>query len=413
MIMFEKSFTLGTALALVSYLGVSHARSAPASDWPEFRGPHLNGYVADAEIPQAPVVRWKADLVGRGLSSPIVVGDRVFVTCASGPKQESLHVMAFRAVDGAKLWDRELKATGRTMSHPKTCVAAPSPCSDGKRIFAIWSCNDVAAFDLEGNLLWLRGLTVDYPNVSNSLGMAASLVMAGETVIAPVENDSESYTIGLDAATGRNLWKVERPKAANWCTPVLWHSDGHSAPVAVLQGPDGLVGVDAATGSQLWEYKDSASSMSSSVVTERGIFAASHGVTALLPGASGEAPKQLWRLEQLNASTASLVLCADKLYALNGAGVMVQGGLDGSRGWKLRLKGPFSGSPVAGGRRIVVVNEHGLVQVVDTEKAEGAVVGSLDLKDQLADKELILSTPALRGKEIFLRSDGHLWCLGQ
>lgn len=411
--MFERVFTVPTVLALVGYLGVSQACAASAPDWPEFRGPDLNGYAAGAEIPQTPVVHWKSDLVGRGLSSPIIVGDRVFVTCSSGSKQQDLHVMAFRAQDGAKLWERQLKATGRTMSHPKTCVAAPTPCSDGKRVFAIWSCNDVAAFDLDGNLLWLRGLTVDYPNVSNSLGMAASLVMAGDTVIAPLENDSESYTIGLDAATGRNLWKMERPKAANWCTPVLWHPAGHGAPVAVLQGPSGLVGVDAATGSRLWEYKDGASSMSSSVVTAQGIFATSHGVTALLPGASGEAPKQLWRLEQLNAATASLVLCADKLYALNSAGVMVQGGLDGSRGWKLRLKGPFSGSPVAGGKRIVAVNEHGLVQVINTDAPEGVVVGSLDLKDQLAEKELILSTPALRGKEIFLRSDGHLWCLGQ
>ena len=382
-----------------------------ASDWPQFRGSDSTGASPDATIPVAPKVAWAADLPGRGLSCPIVVGNKVFVTCASGTKQDRLHVMCFDRASGVKQWERQLKATGRTMSHPKTSVAAPSPCSDGHRIFAIWSSNDVAAFDLQGNLLWLRGLTVDYPNVSNSLGMASSLIMAGETVIAPVENDSESYTIGLDASTGKNLWKMERPKAANWSTPVVWRPAGQAAAVAVLQSPSGLVGVDSATGSCLWEYGDGSSSMSSSVATKEAIYAVSHGVTALLPKSTGEAPQQLWRNEQLNASTVSLVLCGEKLYAINSAGVLVQSNLKGERGWKTRLQGPFSGSPVAAGNLLLAVSEKGLVQVVDTATTDGAVVGKLDLKDQLKDKELILSTPALCENSVFIRSDGHLWCL--
>jgi outer membrane protein assembly factor BamB len=100
-------------------------------------------------------------------------------------------------------------------------VASCTPCSDGKRVFALWSCNDLAAFDFDGNLLWLRGLTVDYANASNSIGMASSPIVVGETVVTMIENDSESYTLGVDANTGRNLWKMDRPKAANWCSPVL------------------------------------------------------------------------------------------------------------------------------------------------------------------------------------------------
>src|SRR5205823_1821367 len=152
--------------------------------------------------------------------------------------------------DGKKVWERQLKATGRTMSHPKTCVASSSPCSDGKRIFAQWSCNDLAAFDLDGNLLWLRGLTVDYANASNSLGMASSPAVIGESLVVEIENDSESYALGIDTNTGRNLWKLERPKAANWTSPIVWQPDVGSAPVAVLQSSKGLTGVDAHTGSR-------------------------------------------------------------------------------------------------------------------------------------------------------------------
>ena len=254
--------------------------AALAGDWPQFRGPDSTGVAADAEIPAKPKIDWGVALPGRGLASPIVVGERVFITCSSGPKQERLHVICFNAADGAKIWERQLNSTGRTMSHPKTSVAACTPCSDGKRVFALWSCNDLAGFDLDGNLLWVRGLTADYPNASNSLGMASSPIVIGETVVTMIENDSESYTLGVDVRTGRNLWKLERPKSANWTSPVPYRADAKATAVALLQSSKGLLAVDATSGSQLWEFADGASTMSSSVVAEGVIYAPSNGVTA-------------------------------------------------------------------------------------------------------------------------------------
>src|SRR5215204_125135 len=137
--------------------------AAFASDWPQFRGPESTGVSPDARIPVQPKIDWSASLPGRGLASPIVIGSKVFVACASGPQQDRLHLICFNEADGAKLWERQLQATGRTMSHPKTSIAAGTPCSDGKCVYALWSSNDLAAFDLDGNLQWLRGLTADYP----------------------------------------------------------------------------------------------------------------------------------------------------------------------------------------------------------------------------------------------------------
>src|SRR3954468_4443288 len=116
--------------------------TAFAGDWPQFRGPDSTGVATDAQIPTQPKIDWSAALPGRGLASPIIVGGKVFVACSSGPKQERLHLICFNADDGAKIWERQMNATGRTMSHPKTAVAACTPCSDGKRVFALWSCND-------------------------------------------------------------------------------------------------------------------------------------------------------------------------------------------------------------------------------------------------------------------------------
>jgi outer membrane protein assembly factor BamB len=387
--------------------------TAAAGDWPQFRGPDSSGTAPDVTIPAKPKIDWSAPLPGRGLASPIVVGGKVFITASSGPKQERLHLLCFAAKDGAKLWERQLKATGRTMSHPKTSVAACTPCSDGTRVFVLWSCNDVAAFDLDGNLLWTRGLTADYANVSNSLGMASSPIVIGETLVTMIENDAESYSLGLDVKTGRNLWKMERPKAANWTSPVSWRADAKSAPVAVLQSSKGLTAVDAASGSKLWEYTEGASTMSSSVVAAGVIYAPSNGITALAPKGTGAAPEQLWRAKPINPSTISPVVLDGRLFSINSAGVITTADIKtGAPGWKLRVTGPFSGSPVGAGKNLVVVSEKGLVQIVDIAAPEGAVAGTLQLPLNEAGKELILSTPALSGGSIFVRTDGTLWRLG-
>ncbi|MEQ1862840.1 MAG: PQQ-binding-like beta-propeller repeat protein [Chthoniobacteraceae bacterium] len=385
-----------------------------ASDWPQFRGPGSSATAADAKIPTQPKIDWSAKLPGRGLASPIVVGAKVFVTCSSGPKQERLHLICFDAASGARVWERQLKATGRTMSHPKTSIAACTPCSDGRSVFALWSSNDVAAFDLDGNLLWVRGLTTDYPNASNSLGMASSPLVIGETLVTMIENDSESYTLGLDVKTGRNLWKLERPKAANWTSPISWRASANAAPIALLQSSKGLLGVDPVSGSRLWEYTEGASTSSSSVVAAGVIYAPSNGITALTPKGDGAAPTQVWRSKAISPSTISPLVLGGSVFSINGAGVIATADIkSGDPGWKLRLVGPFSGSPVGAGQRLLAVNEKGLVQVVDLAGPEGVLAGQLQLPLNAESKELILCTPALSGSHIFVRTDSTLWRLGE
>ncbi len=388
--------------------------TALAGDWPQFRGPESTGTAPGLKIPVQPKIDWSVALPGRGLSSPIVIGDKVFVTCSSGPKQERLHLFCFATADGAKLWERQLKATGRTMAQEKTCVAACTPCSDGRHVFAIWSSNDVAAFDLDGNLRWVRGLTADYPNASNSLGMASSPIVIGGTLVTMIENDSESYTLGLDEQTGRNLWKLDRPKVANWTSPVPWRADAKSAPSVVLQSSKGLVGVDPVSGSLLWEYGEGASTSSSSVVAAGVIYAPSNGLTALNPKPGTATPDQLWRSKQINPATISPVVLDDRIFTTNNAGVLTAADLKtGEIRWKLRLTGPFSGSPVGAGQQLIAVSEKGLVQIVNLAAPEGAIAGQLQLPLKPDSKELILCTPALSGGHIFLRTDSTLWRLGE
>lgn len=379
-------------------LALASVVNAARADWLQFRGPNSAGVSTETKAPASTLkVAWSADLPGRGLSAPIVVGNKVFVTCASGPEQATLHVFCFDAASGKALWERQLKATGRTMTQSKTCVAAPTPCSDGQTVFALYSSNDLFAFDLDGNLRWLRGLTYDYANASNSLGMAQSPIIVDGTLVVQSENDSESFAAGLDLTTGRNKWKVDRPKAANWTSAVVV-----SDKVVALQSSKGVLGVEASSGKTLWNYSDGASTIPSSAVSGGVIYAPSNGITALQPDAGSVT--QLWRNEQLKPGTASSLVIGDKLYVVNAAGVLVQAATkDGSTAWKLRLKGPFSGSPVAVGTSVYIVSERGVLQSIDTTAPEGKVVQEIDLA------QTVLSTPAIADGALYVRSDGKLW----
>jgi len=391
----------GAALWLAGALQIE----ARASDWRQWRGPEGNSITTDAGLPvalDAKSIAWKIEMPGQGLSSPIIVGDRVFITCSSGSKEKNLHVLCLRASDGGKIWERQFRATGRTMCHEKTAVAAPTPASDGERVYAIFSSNDVVCLDLEGNVIWFRGLGLDYPNASNSLGMSSSLVTADGVLVAMVENDSESFTAGLDAKTGENRWKLDRPKRANWSSPVLMKQGGRN--VVALQSSKGVLAVDPATGRELWNYPEGASTVPSPTPSGGLLYVPSFGLTVLEPPAEGGAPKIVWRAAQLRPGTASPVVLGQTVFTLNDGGVLTTGEVaSGARKWQLRLKGPFSATPVGAGNYLYCVNEKGLLQVVDTSKPEGEVAGELDLG------EMILATPSISNGALYLRSDTKIW----
>lgn len=382
-----------------------------AADWLAFRAGGGAGLTNSAGLPAQLSLEkdlvWDADLPGRGLSSPLVVGDRVILTSASGVKQDQLHVQCFSAKDGSRLWERRLRATGRTMCHEKTCNAAPSPASDGRFIYAIFSSNDLVCLDLEGNVRWIRALMIDHPNASNSLGMSSSLLVAGGVLIVQLENQSESFVAGLDATTGMNRWRIERAKTQNWTSPVLW-ADAAGRQLALLQSSKGVDAVVPATGETVWSHTDRGSSIPSAAVAGGLVIVPGQGLTALAPQPDGQAPKKLWQSSQIRAATPSPFVLGGRVYAVNDAGVLSCGDLaDGNRLWQLRLKGPFSASPVGGGNTLYLFNEKGLAQVVDVGGAEGVVTAEFDLG------EPILGTPALAHGSIFVRSDRHLWRLGR
>lgn len=381
------------------------------ADWRQFRGTDLDG-VAESQPPVSwdgePPIAWKNDLPGRGLASPILVNGQVVVTASSGPNDDRLHVLSFDADSGEPQWERQFWGTGRSAHHPKTSTAAPTPASDGQRIFAFYSTNDVVCLDLDGNLQWFRGLTFDFPNASNSLGMSSSPVVADGTLICMLESDADSFTCGLDVETGETRWKIDRPRRANWTSPVLLEGADGKLQV-LLQSSAGVSAVDPASGKVLWDYADGAATIPSSAVSDEIVYVPSHGITAMRPGQSNPSvPEVLWNEGGLNPGTASPVAYKDRLYVINGGGVLTSADRQtGERQWQLRLRGKFSGSPVIAGGHLYVVDEQGQLIVVRLGEESGEIVSKHDFGDT------VLSTPAIGDNAIYVRGEHHLWKLGK
>ena len=376
-----------------------------AADWLQFRGSENNPVAPNDSVPAkfsaTENVAWKAPLVGDGVSGPIVVKGRVVVTASSGTaRQDRLHVLAFDVKDGEQLWHRQLWALGRPFHHPTSANAAPTPASDGEHIFAFYSSNDLVCLDLDGNLLWYRGLGFDYPKAGNDVGMASSPLVVGDTVVVQVESLNDSFAAGLDKATGEERWRIRRPKAMNWVSPTaLRGKDGKLA--VLLQAAKGISAHDPLTGKELWTFEGSAASIPSVMAVDDRVYVPAGGLTALKASPDGTSFEVLWSSNRLGPGNASPVVHDGRIYVL--ADVLKCG--DANTGdvlWQLRLKGSFWATPVIAGGNIYCPNQDGQCLVVKLGE-KGEIVHEADLGEPL------FASPAVADNALYLRTDKHLW----
>ena len=286
-------------------------------------------------------------------------------------------------------------------------MAAPTPVTDGERAYALYATGDLACFDRQGDLLWYRSLAGDYRNITNQVGMAASLVLWRELLLVPMENVGESFVAGLDKLTGKNRWKVERPRDINWPTPLLQENNGRAE--VLLQSPQELAAYDPATGRKLWTYKGEGMTSVPSPVAADGLIVLSGGV-ALRPSQPipQAAPQVVWKSMKLRPAYATPLYYQGRLYALNNSAILLNCAdvQTGQVIWQQRVKGPFSASPVAADGNIYLVNEDGLTTVVRASDRPRVLSSN-------ALGEPMLATPAIADGAIYLRSDQHLYCISK
>jgi outer membrane protein assembly factor BamB len=390
------------------------------TDWPWWRGPNRNG-VADAK--QKPPMKWsrtdnvlwKSPVPGRGHGSPMVIGDQVFLATADHEK-ETQSVLCYHRQTGKLLWQTEVHRGGFAKNgNGKSSLASSTPACDGQRVF-INFLHDGAiyttALSREGRQLW-QTKVADY--VLHQ-GFGSSPALYQSLVIVSADNKGGTGALaGLERATGKIIWKHERPKTPNYASPIILSVAGRDQ--LLFTGCDLVTSLEPLTGKKLWEIKGSTTECVTSTVTDGQLIFTSGGypknhVAAVQADGSG---KVVWE-NTTRVYVPSMLAHNGHLYAVLDAGVAVCWKCDtGKEVWKGRLAGTFSASPVMVGEHIFATNEAGRTFIFKASPEAFELVG----ENQLGNE--VLATPTICGDRIYMRvadkDKGQrqeiLYCLGK
>lgn len=400
-----------TRIALILGGLLVAGQAVRADSWPQFRGPGGKATADAVGLPDkwgdSENLRWKAELPGRGVSAPVIAGSKVFLTASSGMTDTRLHALCFDSRTGQKLWERQFWATGQTSCDPKTCMACPTPATDGSVVYCVFATGDAVALSAGGDVLWVRSLCGDYPKMSNLAGRSSSPLLYCDTLIVLMDNQGESYLLGLDTKTGQNRWKVNRPLEANWVTPLILERDGRAD--LLVSSTFGLAAYDPLTGQPKWNFADEKFNPISSPVVAGGdtVLVPLFTGSVAMKLASNAGPEVLWKSLKVGSGMSTPVAVNGKIFALSARdSLLVCSNLaNGEIVWDQRVTGPFSASPVVADGKLYLVSEEGVCSVF-------RLGDKPDLVGKVEMKETILATPAIADGAIFIRSDKHLYCVG-
>src|SRR5260370_27853258 len=403
------------ALVLIPLLVNQH----DAEDWPRFRGPSGNGVSGESKVPlkwgPKDNIAWMVELPGAGSSSPIVVGQRVLVTCFTGKKAEEIvrHVMCFDRGSGKQLWKNsypaplpEMDYTGQLLQHGFT---TSTPASDGERFYVHFGRDGVRAFDLDGKLLWHENVG----KIVSTFGSGASPILVGDKLIVNATVELGAL-VAVDKKRGKRIWKM-RINGDCWSTPALSKLAGGKEEL-ILNGSSVIYGFDPENGQELWRVESLGGHMSSTPVCRDGlIYIVNSSLNAKLtlairPGGRGDVNQThlVWKQEKVGASHCSPFLVDDRLCWFSGLARAVSA-KDGSILKQERLEdlANLYSSPISDGATIVVFTRR--TGAYTLRAKDLTVINHNDLDDTSG----INASPALSGGQLVIRSNGYLYCIGQ
>jgi outer membrane protein assembly factor BamB len=417
-------FTIAVLCSLFSPLG--------DDDWTGWRGPHGDGTSAGSppvEWSAEKNVRWKADLPGVGLSSPIVTGTHVFVTTAvpTGKKktgvvgvhfpepfdveEQECVVLAFDRASGRELWRKPVqRAMPHEPTHPTNSYATPTPASDGTRVYCSFGSLGLYALTLGGEIAW----TVDLGDLTNhGHGEGSSPLLHDGTLFLLWAHWGDSFLVALDAATGKERWRTPVPTGNNCSTPLVVHvGDEEQLVVAGRQ----TMAFDPRSGEVLWTSGEPSqtgnTTMASPVALGELVLVPSvdgRDMRALIAVPGGETSDVLWSARS-NDNIPSPLAYEQRFYFLKGdSGQLTV--LDSASGdvefgpERLNVNEAWA-SPVIAGGRLYVVGRDGKVEVLAlAPEPKSLAVNELD--DEFE------ASPAVAGNELFLRGRSHLFCVAE
>ena len=378
-------------------------------DWPDFRGPAGNGHSSETGVPltwsEKQNIRWKVPVPGKGWSSPIVVGNEIWLTTATDGDQ-SLRVLAIDAAKGTILRNVEIfRLPSGVHAHQKNSGASPSVLVQGDRVFAHFGSYGTACLRRDGSVLW-RNTELKYFQMH---GPGGSPVLFEDLLIFSADGNDTQFVAALDKNTGKVVWRTPRPSGMAYSTPLVIR-DG-VAPQVVSTGAHRAYSYDPRTGKPLWsvDYGDGFSNVPRPVVAHGLVFLCTgfnqpHLLAVRLGGSGNVTATHIaWRTSRGAPLTPSPIVVGDLLYIVNDSGIASC--LDAKTGkeqWRQRLPGTYSASPVFADGRIYFLNEAGETTVI-APGAEFRKLASNTLEGEF------LASMAVSGRAFFLRSATHLY----
>ena len=412
--------------SLCVVLVMAAVTAVAADDWPQWRGPHLNGVSDETNLPvswtTSENVAWKLAMPAWTGATPIIFGEHVFLNVADG---DAIQLWAVDRDTGQLLWQRPL--SGGNVKIRKQNMSSPSPVTDGRHVWVMTGTGMLKQFDFDGQEGWSRDIQGDYGEFGLNWGYASSPLLHDGALYVPVlhgmRTDDPSYLLRIDAATGETVWRVERPTHARrespdaYITPALLQYDGRTE--IVLTGGDVVTGHDSETGRELWradglnprnnrDYRI----IASPVVMDGMIYAPSRErpLLALRAGGRGDITTSHLVWSSTNGpDVPTPVTDGTFFYMVNDRGIIFC--LDAKTGETIYgpqriARGTYSSSPVLADGKIYVTNEDGLTTVYKAGP-------TFELLAENATDEYTLSSVAISDGQIFLRTDSFLYAIGE
>jgi outer membrane protein assembly factor BamB len=450
-----KKQVIFSALIMVVFIaaGIIQAQE----NWPHWRGPHHNGISDAAKLPMkwslTENIVWKTPLPSWSAATPIIWGDRIFITSPSKaepkpePKQKAeeqaqegrrrrrprrdpggskLFLICISKKDGKILWERELD--DKNQIHNKQNDATPSPVTDGKHVWIVTGTGKVAAFDFNGKKVWKRDLQQDYGPFGLNWGYGSSPLLHEGSLILEVlhgmKTDDPSYIVSLDAATGKVQWHQERPTDAQrespdaYTTPVVLKHEGKTQ--IVISGGDYVTGHDFKTGKEIWraaglnpKQLGNYRVVPTPIIVDGLIYAPTRKkpLIALKVGGTGDITEShfVWKYEGSGGPDVPSPISDGKyFYMVDDRGLVTCLNLKtGALIWgpEATTEGIVSASPILVDGKLYIINEKGVTSIVSV----GSEFKLLQMNE--LDGTYTLASPAVSGSQLFIRTSTHLYCI--
>jgi hypothetical protein len=396
-----------------------------AEDWPCFRGPSRQGISGEKNLPErwsaTSNIAWKTAIAGEGWSSPIVWGERVFVTTATD-KGESFRLICIDRKSSAVVWDREVLRQQAGHKSRQNSYASSTPATDGQHVYVVAADGSIAAVSFKGDVVWTNR---DF-NYYSEHGLAVSPVLYKDLVIVPFDWSSEgpdttlgwqkpwdkAVIVALNKNTGKVQWKGQRGASRiAHVTPQILNENGSDQ--LVSGAGDVVQGFDLTTGERIWTARSPGEGVVPSIVIGDGLIFATSGfgepaIRAIRTGGRGDVTQThiAWELRDDVPKIPSMLYVKPYLF------LVTEGGLakcikaaTGEVLGEARLKGKVSASPVWAEGKIYFLSEEGVTTITETGPEFKIIAGN-----ELGEK--CCASLAISQGQIFIRTENNLYCIG-